>query len=419
MKLLKILAVLVLLAATFASGYVLRASKRGASAATDRRVLYYVDPMHPAYTSDKPGDCPICGMRLIPLSEAVPAAAHAHEEMPAGSVQITPEKQQFIGVKIGVAEVTSGAETIHAQGKVAYDETSIGHIHSRVEGWIDKVFVDFTGKRIEKGQPLLTIYSPEMLASQRELLIAAKAQDIFTGNELHNATLHAKTMLEASRRRLELWQFTPEQIERVLTTGVPIQTYTLHSPLSGVVTERKAFPNQKAQPEMELYTVVDLSRVWIVADLFEYEASAIQPGVAGTVNLSYQQGRSFPARVTFVQPDVDPATRTIKVRLEASNANGLLKPEMFVTVDFKIASPPQVTVPAEAVLDGGIRKTVYVDRGNGYFEPRAVETGERRNDRVAVLRGLKPGERIAVSGTFLLDSESQMRAAAAGAAHHD
>ena len=279
---------------------------------------------------------------------------------------------------------------------------------------MEKVFVDFTGKLVEKGQPLLTIYSPELLASQRELLIAAKAKTMMRDNPLPMAEDQSRTLFDAARRRLELWDLSEAQISRVLETGEPQRNVTLHAPASGYVTERKAFPNLKVMPEMELYTLVDLSRVWIIADVFEYEASNIRVGQPARVTLSYAGGRSIDAQVDYLQPQVDPMTRTLKVRLNAANPNLLLKPDMYADVEFRIAMPQRLTVPAEAVLDTGERKTVFVDRGNGFFEPRQVETGERDGGRITVLKGLKAGERVVTSGNFLIDSESQLKAAADG-----
>ena len=211
---------------------------------------------------------------------------------------------------------------------------------------------------------------------------------------------------------------TPEQIAEVERTGKPIRNLTLYSPASGYVTVRNAFPNQRITPETELYTIVDLDRVWILADVFESDAPLVRLGQAARVSLPYLGGRTLTARVAYILPQVDPQTRTLKVRLEADNPATLLKPEMFVDVEFQAPLGASLSVPAEAVLDAGLTKTVFVDKGNGSFEPRQVRTGRRFADRIEILSGLRQGERVAASGAFLLDSESQMKAPA-GEHQHD
>jgi Cu(I)/Ag(I) efflux system membrane fusion protein len=458
MKAIRTIAFLVVIAAAFTGGYVYKAIKGSGSDSAGnggRKVLYWVDPMHPAYKSDKPGIAPDCGMKLEPVyadgggpsagpagaerkvlyyrdpkdpnyrskqpglnpetgSELAPVYADDISTMEVGTVQITPEKQQLIGVKYGQVEVGGGSRTIRAVGKVAIDETRIGHVHTKLEGWIDKVFVDFTGKLVEKGQPLLTIYSPEMLASQQELLLAAKATDTMKNNPLPAAFDQSESLLQASRRRLELWDLSEAQINQVLKTGQPIKNITLYSPMAGFITDRKAFPQLKVMPDTDLYTIVDLSRVWIMADVFEYEAPNIRVGQTARVSLQALPGRVFNARIDFLQPQVDPMTRTLKVRLNMDNPGVLLKPDMYADVEFRVNIPSKLTVPADAVLNAGERKTVFVDRGNGNLEPRQVKTGEREGDRIQILSGLSGGERVVTSGNFLIDSESQMKAAASG-----
>ena len=447
MKFLKFLLALLLLAVTFAGGYIARASKQSQP---ERRVLYWVDPMHPQYKSDKPGIAPDCGMQLEPVYADEVAAAggaapiprrvlyyrdpkdpkytadkpglnpetgntlepvYASEPdgrmrvastLPPGSIRISPERQQVIGVKFATVESGAANRTIRTVGKVAVDETRIGHVHTRIEGWIERVFVNFTGDVVRKGQPMLTIYSPEMLASEEELLLAARAKDVMP------------SLVEAARRRLQLWQLSESDIDQVLRTGQPIRSITVHAPMSGFVTERNAFPNQKVTPDSDLYTITDLNRVWIMADVFESDIAAIRIGETAHVIFASGGAPPLAARVNYIQPQVDPTTRTLKVRLDAANPGTRMKPEMFVNVEFGLATAPQLTVPAEAVLDTGERQTVFVDLGGGYFEPRAVTVGERFGDRVTITRGLSAGDRVVASGVFLVDSESQLKAAASG-----
>jgi Cu(I)/Ag(I) efflux system membrane fusion protein len=457
MKAIRIIGLLVVIVGAFAGGYVYKAIKGSTAGTTgkgERKVLYWVDPMHPAYKSDKPGIAPDCGMKLEPVyadggaaspapagerkvlyyrdpkdpsykaqqpglnpetgNQLEPVYADDISTMEVGTVQISPEKQQLIGVKYEQVAVGGGSRTIRAVGKVAIDETRIGHVHTKVEGWIDQVFVDFTGKLVQKGQPLLTIYSPDMLASQRELLLASKAKTIMKDSALPSGFDQSESLLQATRRRLELWDFSDAQIDQVLKTGEPIKNITVYSPMTGYITDRKAFPQVKVMPDTDLYTIVDLSHVWIMADVFEYEAPNIRLGQTARVTLEALPGRVFNARIDFLQPQVDPMTRTLKVRLNMDNPGVMLKPDMYADVDFLVSIPSKLTVPADAVLNAGERKTVFVDRGNGYFEPRQVKTGEREGDRIQILSGLSGGERIVTSGNFLIDSESQMKAAASG-----
>ncbi len=457
MKAIRTIGLLVVILAAFAGGYIYKAVKGGATGSAqkgERKVLYWVDPMHPAYKSDKPGIAPDCGMKLVPVyadggvaastaagerkvlyyrdprdpnfkaqqpglnpeagNELEPVYADDASMMPPGTVRITPEKQQLIGVKYGQVEMSGGSRTIRAVGKVAIDETRIEHVHTKVEGWIDKVFVDFTGQLVKKGDPLLTVYSPDMLASQRELLLAAKAKTLMRNSALPAAYDQSESLLQATRRRLELWDLSEAQINQVLRTGEPIKNITLYSPATGYITDRKAFPQLKIMPDTDLYTIVDLSRVWIMADVYEYEASNIRLGETARVFFEALPGKTFNARIDYLQPQVDPVTRTLKVRLNMNNPGLMLKPDMYANVEFRENLPSKLTVPAEAVLDAGERKTVFIDRGNGFFEPRQVQTGERDGNRIQILSGLKGSERVVISGNFLIDSESQMKAAAAG-----
>jgi multidrug efflux pump subunit AcrA (membrane-fusion protein) len=452
MKILKPLLVLMLLAIAFGGGYLARGSaSQDLAKGNGRRVLYYVDAMHPAYKSDKPGIAPDCGMALEPVyADGVAAnagraerkvlfyrdphvpsyTAHAPgvnpetgntlepvyesaaEAAPPGTVRIAPERQQLIGVKFATVTSEGGGRTIRTVGKVAIDETRIAHVHPRFEGWIEKVHVDFTGQVVRRGQTMVSVYSPEMLASQQELLLARKARDLMSGNPLQSAASHGDSLFAAARQRLELWGLTETQIDRVLETGQPIRSIALPAPASGYVMVRNAFPNQKVTPDSDLYTIADLSRVWVMADVYEADVTAIQVGQTATVQVPYAAGSApLAARVMFIQPEVDPATRTIKVRLELPNPGTRLKPDMFVNTEFAVPGVERLTVPADAVLDAGDRQTVFVDRGNGYLEPRQVQVGQRLGNRIAISRGLNAGERVVASGTFLVDSESQLRSA--------
>ena len=344
---------------------------------------------------------------------AVPVPAKA-DTPPMGTIQISPQKQQLIGVRYGLPSIGGSAKTIRAVGKIAPDEQRIAHVHTRVEGWIDKVFVDFTGKVVEKDQPLLTLYSPDLLATQEEFLLALKSLDLMKASTLRGALAQSDSLLAATRRRLILWDLTDNQIDEIGRTGKPVTNITVNSPASGYITARNAFPKQRITPDTELYTITDLSRVWIMADVFEAEASLVRLNQPVNITSSYGSSGVLKGRVDYIQPQVDPTTRTLKIRIDAENPRMTLRPDMFVEVTFSIVLPQHVTVPADSVLDSGLKKTVFVDRGNGYLEPREVEIGERLGDRIEILRGLKADERIVISGTFLIDSESQLKSAASG-----
>jgi RND family efflux transporter MFP subunit len=371
------------------------------------KILYWQDPMHPAYKSDKPGKAPDCGMDLVPVYEKAAPVKQSGQAAPPGAIQISPGKQQMIGVKFGAAEYTSTTESLRASGKIAIDETRVVRVHPKIEGWIEKVHVDFTGAEVRKGDPLITVYSPEMLASEKEYLLALKARDVMQDGD---------AIVAASRKRLELWDLSMVEIQALETSRKPEQSITLHSPASGFIMARNSFPNQRITPETELYAIADLRRVWVMADLFEADIGKIRMGQVGIVKLPYQGGASFVAHVDYLQPQVDPQTRTVKVRLDAANPGMKLRPDMFVDIEFALGGARQLTVPADAVLNSGSKQTVFVDRGNGYLEPRAVQTGDQIGDRIAITSGLREGERIVTSANFLIDSESQLKAAAGGMA---
>lgn len=422
MKLLKLIAVIAIAASAFAVGYAMRTARTTTADTTGRRVLYWVDPMHPAYKSDKPGIAPDCGMKLEPVYDETaggtrgtgrngPPADPASPVLPASAFRISTERQQLVGVKFATVELDGSVRALRTVGKVTFDERRVAHVHPRIDGWIEKVFVDFTGEFVKAGDPMLTIYSPEMLASQQELLLAARARKLLADNPLAAAADHGASLFDAAQRRLELWDLSADQIKQVLDTGQPIRSITLRAPMGGFILERKAFPNQRVGPDSDLYTIADLSRVWIMADVFESDIASIKIGDVASLIFPYAGARPFGAPVTYVQPQVDPMTRTLKVRLDAPNPGMRLKPDMFVNVEFGIAGPKRLTVPVDAVLDTGEHQTVFVDLGGGYLEPRSVHAGERVGDRIVIVHGLNAGERVVASGTFLIDSESQLKAA--------
>lgn len=413
---------LLLIAAAYAGGYGYSrwygkapAAKAGGS---ERKPLYYVDAMHPWYKSDRPGTAPDCGMTLTPVYEGE-QSRYENIKLPPGAVQITPEKQQLIGVEYGAAKYETATDSIRAAARVTPDETRIAKVQAKLEGWIDQVFVDFTGQLVHKGAPLLTIYSPEALATQQEYLLAMKAQHLLHDNPVHEMQASTDDLVAAARKRLELWDISDTQIDWIGRTGETIKNLTLDAPISGFVMDRNAFPKQRVSADTVLYTVADLSSVWVVADVFEYEAAGVRVGQPATLTLDYLPGRAFHGRVSYILPQVDPATRTLKVRIQFDNPGYVLKPDMYGQVELRTGGARHLVVPQSAVLNSGERQVVFVDRGNGYFEPREVKIGTETDAGVEILSGLEVGERIVTSGNFLIDSESRLQAAAGKGAEHD
>ena len=399
---------LVACAAAAGYGYGRWYAKPAQGAGSGPKVLYWVDPMHPWYKSDKPGIAPDCNMKLVPVY-AGEEKKYERESGPPGTVRVPDEKQKLIGIETGTAEYETVADTIHAAARVTLDETKIAKVQTRIEGWIDQLFVDFTGKYVKEGDPLLTVYSPEALATQQEFLLAMKAQQQMRDNPVHEMAGSTEDLVAAARKRLELWDISPAQIDEIAHFNRPLKNLTLHAPISGFVTERNAFAKQRITPETPLYTIADLSTVWVIADVFEYEAAGIRTGAPATLTLAYLPGRAFRGRVSYILPQVDPGTRTLKVRLEFDNPGYTLKPEMYGEIELASGAARRLVVPQQAVLDSGDRQVVFIDRGDGSFEPREVKAGSESGGHVEILNGLKAGERIVTSGNFLLDSESRLK----------
>jgi len=404
----KIFAVVLLAAAAWAAGfgYGRWYAKPHTAAPVQRKPLYWVDAMHPWYKSDRPGIAPDCNMELVPV---YPGEEAQYQQRASGVVQVTPHQEQLMGVTYGIAEYENATATLRAAARVAIDETRVAKVQAKLAGWIDQVFVDFTGKLVQQGDPLLSVYSPEALATEQEYLLAIRAQHVSHENPLHEMRDSTDGLVAAARKRLELWDISGTQIDEIARTGQTIKDLTLYSPISGFVMERSAFPKQRVTPETPLYTVADLSTVWVMADVYEYEAANIRMNQAASLKLDYLPGRTFRGRVSYIQPAVDPATRTLKVRLEFPNSGYALKPDMYGQVEFATGGGRRLTVPQSAVLNSGDRQIVFLDRGNSAFEQREVKIGQQFGDRVEVVSGLKAGERIVTSGNFLLDSESRLK----------
>jgi RND family efflux transporter MFP subunit len=383
----------------------------------EKQPLYWVDPMHPWYKSDRAGIAPDCNMKLVPVFPGEEARYERKaNRLPEGSVQITPEKQQLIGVEYGTVEYENVSGALRAVARVTLDETKVAKVNSKLEGWLDQVFVDSVGRQVKKGDPLVTIYSPEALATQQEYLLAIKGREMIHDSPVHEMLGSTDNLVAAAKKRLELWDIGDRDIAAITSSGQPLKSLTLYSPASGFVMERNAYAKQRIMPDTVLYNIADLSTVWVLADVFEYEAANVRIGQSAALTLAYLPGRTFRGRVSYILPAIDPATRTVKVRIEFPNPEFLLKPEMYGEVEFQTGGTRRLVVPQSAVLNSGDHQTVFVDRGNGYFEPRDVKIGAQNSGRIEILSGLKAGERIVISGNFLIDSESQLKTALGGAA---
>jgi RND family efflux transporter MFP subunit len=376
------------------------------------KILYYQDPMHPWYHSDKPGIAPDCGMKLVPVyaSEA-PAAA-----LPPGGVEISPARQQLMGVTTAKAEYRALDQTIRAVGQVAMDETRLVHVHVRTNGWIQKVFVDYTWQQVKQGDPLFTFYSPDLLATEQEYLLALRARNSLARSSFPEIATAGASLLDAARRRLELWDLTDAQIHEIETSGKPAHDITIYAPATGYVVDRKAFPNQYISPETEIYQLVDLSSIWAEGEIYESDAPAVSLGQEATLTTEALPNTALRGRLTFISPTVKPDTRTITVRMEFPNPGIKLKPGMYVNVELHRGLGRRLTVPVDAVLDSGAHQRVFVDRGKGIFEPRTVTVGARSGDYAVILRGLRAGEQVVTRANFLIDSESNLRESIEGMA---
>jgi len=379
----------------------------------ERKVLYWFDPMHPAYKSDKPGIAPDCGMTLVPKY----AEDESMAKMPMGTVTITPEKQVLAGVRTAVVVRKSLVREIRTTAQIVADETRIAHVHVKVAGYVDKVYVDFVGQLIKKGQPLFTLYSPDLVSTQEEYLIAKRGNVTLGNAPFQEIAEGSQSLLQSSRQRLKLWDISDEQIKELDTTGKVNKYLTFYSPITGFVTDRKAFPQTSVTPDTELYTVSDLSTVWADADIYEYEVPFVHLGQRVTLTLSYYPGKTYTGTISYIYPTVDPQTRTVKARIQIPNPGFVLKPQMFADAKLRVDYGTKILVPQEAVLNSGTEQHVFVVHDGGLFEPRKVSIGPVMDGNAVILSGLKAGETIVVSGNFLIDSESNLKDAMSGMQH--
>lgn len=339
------------------------------------------------------------------------------QEIAAGTVQISPERQQLIGVKFGMVEMKSLEKLIRTVGRIDYDEKRIFTISPKIGGWIEDLYIDFTGKFVHRGEPLLTLYSPELVSTQEEYLIALQAKKDLAKSPFPEVAGSGDALAESARRRLKLWDISDDQIKALEESGQSKKTLTLFSPFSGFVLEKSAYRGMNVMPGMTLYKLADLSVVWLYADIYEYEIPLIRLGQQASIQLSFLPGETFTGKAVYIYPSLNPETRTAKVRFEIPNSHQKLKPEMYANVEMKVRLGKKLAVPESAVIDTGLRQMVIVDKGSGYFEPKEIKVGIKVEDYYEVIEGLKSGERVVTSANFLIDSESKFKEAVGGMSH--
>lgn len=391
----------------------------GCSKTKDAAAVYYC-PMHPEVVQDGPGECPICHMTLVPLVEA-----GAEMQSPDGvgtpdgfaPVHLSADRAKLLGVRFAAVAHGPFARTIRLVGRVAFDERRLHHVHARSDGYIEDVKADFVGKHVRRGEALATLYSPDLLATQEELLLALDAARRAAGPD-GIAPPAIQDIVDAAHRRLRLWNVSEREIEEMERTGAPLKALRIDAPISGVVTGRTAYHGMKVTPEETLFDLADLSRVWVLADAYENDLSRLAVGQSVAMTLSSQPGRAWTGRVEYIAPTVDEATRTIEVRADFANDDGALKPGMFADVAVETGSDSTLSIPEDAVLESGSRSVVFTLGADGTLLARDVRTGARTDGRIEVLSGVAQGDSVAVGANFLLDSESRLRSAlsAAGAA---
>jgi RND family efflux transporter MFP subunit len=374
---------------------------------TGKKIKYWTAPMDPTYISPKPGKSPM-GMDLVPVYEE-----EGDEKEPASTIRIDPVTMQNMGVRLGRVQRKALIKNIRTIGNITFDETKIFTVNTKFNGWIEKLYVNFVGEDVKKGQPLFEIYSPELVTAQEEYLLALNQYSRLSNSSYPRVREGSRRLLKASRTRLRYWDLTEKQIAQIDKTGRVQKTLTIYSPAAGVVTKKDAFKGHYVKAGEHQYEIVDLSSVWVDVDVYEYELPWVRKGMAADMDLSYIPGKRFKGKVLFIYPFLDAKTRTAKLRLAFPNPGYQLKPGMYANIDLKsVVAKDGLVIPQEAVIDSGVRKIVFVALGKGKFQPRDVKVGlEVGDDSYQVLDGLQEGDEIVLSGQFLLDSESRLREA--------
>jgi len=384
-----------------------------------RRILYWVDPMHPDYKSDRPGTAPDCGMALEPVYADSAATPGASVPVPPGAVAIDPASQRLVGIRVATAEKTSGTHSVRFLGRVVPEDTRTYRINAGMDGFVRETFDDSVGEFVKKDQKLATSYVAETLSVASGFRAASAGMPGAVGKDGNRTVPYPGVVskqgvssIQGYTDRLRNLGLSEVQIREMAENHQLPETVDIVSPADGFILARNISAGQHFERAAEFYRIADLSQVWIVADVFGADAQDIRPGAVARVTLRDQRG-SFTARVSNALPQVDPETRVLKLRLEASNPGFALRPDMFVDVELPLSGSPGLIVPQDAVIDSGQEQRVFVERSAGVFEPRRVQIGWRSGDRVEIVHGLTEGDRVVVEGTFLVDSESRLKSSAA------
>lgn len=389
---------------------VLAAPLSASPSSGERRVLFYRHPMNPSIRSDRPATDDM-GMDYIPVyaDESGSAPAVPGRAM----VNVPPERQQLLGIRSEEVKVSGAGGVVRTVGRVAVDESRRHHIHSKFPGFVEGLQVDAVGQEVRPGQALVSIFSPEVIAAQKEYLVARHARGSLADSDVPGVAQGGAGLLDAARQRLRYLDLSEAEISLLEKTGKPLRTITLRTHTGGYVTQKNAFHGMHVTPGERLFEIADLSTVWVVAEVYERDLAAVRLGMLVRVALPSMPGQDWRGHVTFVSPTLDPATRTAQVRVEIPNPRRILKPETFADVFLETAMGMAAIVPETAIVRTGERTLVFVDHGDGRYEPREITVGERVGGGYQVLSGVAAGERVVVSANFLLDSESSLRAAIA------
>jgi Cu(I)/Ag(I) efflux system membrane fusion protein len=374
------------------------------SAEGKKKILYYRNPMGLPDTSPVPKKDSM-GMDYVPVYEG-------EDEQSGGTVKISLDKVQKLGVKTATVTLREMSHTVRAVGTIELDERQVYAVSPKFEGWIERLHVNTTGQQVARGQPLMEVYSPDLITAQQEYLIARKGVEaVREGSPEFQASM--QQLVTSALQRLRNWDISDEELNRLEKEGTARQTVTLRSPVSGVVLEKPPLKGIRFMPGEALYKISNLSSLWLLADVFEQDLALVRQGQPAKITVNAYPGKSFVGKVAFLYPTLTPETRTVKVRVELANRGGLLKPAMYASVEFLAgrAKGKVLTVPDSAVLDSGTRQIVLVQRGEGTFEPRQVKLGMYGDGYVEVLEGLTTGETVVTSANFLIDAESNLRAA--------
>ena len=387
-------------------------------------VLYRADYLGKRFTHHPAKDAAASG-EMQPVAAGPPALAGTQTSMATepvsgeqsmapslAPIQLTPERMQSIGVQTGEVQYKQVSDDIRATGNVDIDERLVSYVQVRFPGYIRKVFANATYQYVRAGEPLFTVYSPDLVATQQEFLLARQNKRVLGASTVDGVASGAEALSAAAEQRLQQWEVPQSELDKLKATGKPITDLTINSPVSGYITERNALPNMSVEPSTRLYTIADLSRVWVYAQVFQDDVGRLKPGDTAQITVDSYPGRVFAGRIEDILPQVDLATRTVRVRLALANPGLKLKPGMFVNVDLKVGLGRALTIPASAVIQSGTRQLVFLNRGDGNLEPKEVSIGARVGEDLIVLKGLTEHQKVVTSANFLIDSESQLQAAA-------